>query len=116
MPRTRTAIGNKRRIKDPAVSVRVLTCDESILCVLSDCALGKDFDFKMSLTRSEVKIEFRCRRFEVLSAPVGEIGLLNSQKRWHIATLRSRYGMDCGVAAAPTTIAWLIEYGNIGTD
>jgi hypothetical protein len=114
MPRTRTAIGNKRRIKDPAVSVRVLTCDESTLCVLSDCALGKNF--KMSLTKSEVKVEFRYRRFEVSSAPVGEIGLLNSQKRWHIATLRSRYGMDCGVAAAPTTIAWLIEYGNIGTD
>jgi hypothetical protein len=70
----------------------------------------------MSLTKSEVKVEFRYWRFEVSSAPVGEIGLLNSQKRWHIATQRSRYGMDCGVAAAPTTIAWLIEYGNIGTD
>jgi hypothetical protein len=34
----------------------------------------------MSLTKSEVKVEFICRRFEVSSAPVGEIGLLNSQK------------------------------------
>ena len=116
MPRTRSAIGNKRRIKDSAVSIRVLTCGESTLCVLSDCALGKDFDFKMSLTKSEVKVELRYRRFEVSSAPDGEIGLLNSQKWWHIAMQRSRYGMDCGVAAVPTTIAWLIEYGNIGTD
>jgi hypothetical protein len=78
--------------------------------------LGKNFDFKLSLTKSEVKVEFSYRRFEVSSAPVGEIGLVNSQKRWHIVAPRSRNGMDCGVTAAPTIIAWLIEYGNIGTD